>query len=208
LTRRNRWSQIRAAEGKDANGMEFIQSGPDIVRSEHQRWLLDFWASQRGPGSLPTWRGLDAEGLTVPFDNLAWMEVVDVNGVARFRVQFHGPRLREALGPVDGVGEFLDDFLPPAYLGAAIATYREAVRAWAPVYTVSDMRDPAGRIVHHERLLLPFSLDGGNADRILASIEATSPEGPFELRDLMKSPIRPPVIALCATIQYENNIPR
>jgi hypothetical protein len=71
-----------------------------------------------------------------------------------------------------------------------------------PVYTVSDMRDPAGRIVHHERLLLPFSLGGGETERILASIEAASPEGPFELRDLMKSPIRPPVIALCATIQY------
>ncbi len=71
-----------------------------------------------------------------------------------------------------------------------------------PVYTVSDMRDPAGRIVHHERLLLPFSHGGAAVDRILASIEAASPEGPFEMRDLMKSPIRPPVIALCATIQY------
>ena len=182
--------------------MEFMQSGPDIVRSDHQRWLLDYWASQRGPGTLPIWRGLNASDFAVPFDNLAWMEVVDVDGAARFRMRFHGPRLSEALGPIEGEGKFIDDFLPPSYLGSAIATYREVVRTKGPVYTVSDMRDPTGRIVHHERLLLPFSTGGAQADRILASIEAGSPEGPFELRDLMKSPIRAPVIALCTTIQY------
>ena len=182
--------------------MEFMQSGPDIVRSDTQRWLLDYWASLRGPGSLPIWRGLNADDFAVPFDNLAWMDVVDVDGAARFRIGFHGPRLAEAFGPIDCIGKFIDDFLPPPYLGAALATYRQVVSSKGPVYTVSDMRDPAGRIVHHERLLLPFSLGGTEAERILASIEAVSPEGPFELRDLMKSPIRPPVIALCTTIQY------
>jgi len=182
--------------------MEFMQSGPDIVRSDHQRWLLDYWASQRSPGSLPIWRGLNANDFAVPFDNLAWMDVVDADGGARFRMRFHGSRLSEALGPTEGTGKFIDDFLPPTYLGAALATYRKVVSSKGPVYTVSDMRDPAGRIVHHERLLLPFSQDGTEADRILASIEASSPEGSFELRDLMKSPIRPPVIALCTTIQY------
>jgi hypothetical protein len=182
--------------------MEFMQSGPEIVRSDHQRWLLDYWASQRSPGSLPIWRGLSTTDFAVPFDNLAWMEVVDVDGAARFRMRFHGPRLSEALGPIEGEGKFIDDFLPASYLGSAIATYREVVRTRGPVYTFSDMRDPTGRIVHHERLLLPFSTAGTQADRILASIEAASPEGPFELRDLMKSPIRPPVIALCTTIQY------
>ncbi len=101
-----------------------------------------------------------------------------------------------------GLGKFIDDFLPPSYLGAAIETYRKVLSTRGPVYTVSDMRDPTGRIVHHERLLLPFTQGGGVVDRILASIEAASPEGPFEMRDLMKSPIRPPVIALCTTIQY------
>lgn len=182
--------------------MEFMQSGPEIVRSDHQRWLLDYWASQRGPESLPVWRGLNADDFTVPFDNLAWMEVIDVDGRPRFQIRFHGPRLAESMGPIKGEDKFIEDFLPKPYLGAAIATYREVVRSKGPVYTVSDMRDLAGRIVHHERLLLPFSTDGAKADRILASIEAASPEGPFELRDLMKSPMRTPVIALCATIQY------
>jgi hypothetical protein len=182
--------------------MEFIQSGPEIIRSAHQRWLLDYWASRNRAEPLPVWRGLDAGDIAVPFDNLAWMEVVDVNGAPRFLMKFHGSRLSEALGPIEGLGKFIDDFLPASYLGAAIKTYRKVLSSKGPVYTVSDMRDPTGRIVHHERLLLPFTQGGGTVDRILASIEAASPEGPFQMRDLMKSPIRPPVIALCTTIQY------
>jgi hypothetical protein len=184
--------------------MEFMQSGPDIVRSDHQRWLLDYWASQRGSESLPIWRDLNAADIAIPFDNLAWMDVVEAYGeeAPRFLIRFHGRRLSEAVAPIGNEGKFIDDLLPPPYLGAAVATYREVVRTKGPVYTVSDMRDLAGRIVHHERLLLPFSLDGREVERILASIEPGSPEGLFELRDLMKSPARPPVIALCATIQY------
>jgi hypothetical protein len=182
--------------------MEFMQSGPDIVRSNSQRRLLDYWASLRGDGPLPIWRGLDGEELGAPLDSLAWTEVVGAHRDARFRIGFHGAKIVEAFGPSECIGKFLDELLPPPYLGSALSTYRQAMNGKMPVYTVSDMRDPAGRIVHHERLLLPFSLGGGETERILASIEAASPEGPFELRDLMKSPIRPPVIALCATIQY------
>lgn len=182
--------------------MEFIKSGPDIVRSDHQRWLLDYWAARSRAEPLPVWRGLDAGDIAIPFDNLAWMEVIDVNGDPRFLMKFHGSRLSEALGPIEGLGRYIDDFLPPSYLGAAIKTYVKVLSSRGPVYTVSDMRDPTGQIVHHERLLLPFTQGSTAVDRILASIEAASPEGPFEMRNLMKSPIRPPVIALCATIQY------
>jgi hypothetical protein len=182
--------------------MEFMQSGPDIVVSDHQRRLLDDWASRRNHGPLPVWRGLDADDFPGPLDSLAWMDVVTEGGTARFRMGFHGPRLAEALGPVEGVGRFIEDFLPPTYLGTARETYHEVVRTRQPVYTLADMRDQAGRIVHHERLLLPFSLSGTEVERILMSLDITSPEGLFELRDLMTSRVRPPVFALCATIQY------
>jgi hypothetical protein len=182
--------------------MEFMQSGPDIVRSDNQRRLLDHWASLRSPGSLPVWRGLGSNDSAMPFENLALTQVVGTADEARFRIEFHGQRLAEAFGPMVCVGKFLDEILPPPYLGPALSTYRQVLSGRLPVYTVSDMRDPAGRIVHHERLLLPFTLGGAETERILASIESHSPEGPFELRDLMKSPIRPPVIALCTTIQY------
>jgi len=129
-------------------------------------------------------------------------QVVGEGSEARFRLEFHGWRLGKSFGDMECGGLFLDDILPQPYLRAALATYREAVTGRHPVYTVSDMRDPTGKIVHHERLILPFAVGGLEAEKILASIKAASPEGPFEIHELMKAPIRPPVIALCATIQY------
>ncbi len=182
--------------------MEFTQSGPDIIRSDNQRRLLDHWSSQRGQTQLPSWRGMDASALPVPLDNLALTQVVGADDDMRFRVEFHGSQLAKAFGNMDCVGRFLDEILPVPYLRSALATYREALNSGRPVYTVADMRDPVGTIVHHERLILPFTIGGVATERILASIEVMSPEGPFELHELMKSPIRPPVIALCTTIQY------
>jgi hypothetical protein len=182
--------------------MEFMQSGPEIIRSDSQRRLLDRWASLRDRAPMPIWNRLDPTDFAVPLENLALMQVIGKSGEPRFRVEFHGSRLAEAFGPLDCVGKWLDEILPPPYRASAISTYRQVVDGKMPVYTVSDMRDPAGRIVHHERLLLPFSQGGAEVVRILASIEPASPEGPFELKEIMKSPTRPPVIALCATIQY------
>jgi hypothetical protein len=72
-----------------------------------------------------------------------------------------------------------------------------------PVYTIADMRDQTGRIVHYERLLLPFGHDGIAVDRILASLEVVSPEGAFENRDLMKAPPSPPAFGLCTLINTD-----
>ena len=155
--------------------MEFMQSGPDIVRSDHQRWLLDYWASQRGPGSLPIWRGLNANDFAVPFDNLAWMEVVGVDGDARFRIEFHGRGSPKRSARSSASASSSTNSCRRRISAPRIATYRQVMSTKGPVYTVSDMRDPTGRIVHHERLLLPFSLGGAETERILASIEAVEP---------------------------------
>jgi hypothetical protein len=182
--------------------MEFTQSGPDIIRSDQQRWLLDHWASLRGHARLPVWPGLNADEIKVPLDNLALTRVVGEGAAARFQLEYHGWRLQKSFGNMQCVGMFLDEILPEPYLRSALATYSEAMNTGLPVYTVSDMRDPMGKIVHHERLILPFTVGGSATEKILAAIEAVSPEGPFEIHELMTSPIRPPVIALCTTIQY------
>ena len=179
-----------------------MQSGPDIVRSEHQRWLLQHWSVLRGRARLPIWPGLDANSFAVPFDDLSWTEVIGSDSGPRFRIGFHGKRVAEAYGRTNCVGKFLDDILPAAYRELALSTYRQVVGGELPVYTVSDMRDAAGRIVHYERLLLPFSIGGSEVRRVLASLECSSPEGAFENHDLMTAPARPPAFALCTTIKY------
>ena len=54
-----------------------------------------------------------------------------------------------------------------------------------PVFTISHVDDAYGRIVAYERLLLPFS-DGGEVNRIVASLKTISEDGGFEIKNLMR----------------------
>lgn len=155
----------------------------------------------RGATALPNWPGLQQDFAQVSAD-LSLNEVVVADATTRFKIQFHGPRIGELYGSASCVGKFLDEILPAAYSAPALATYRQVVATCLPVYTIADMRDAAGRIVHYERLLLPFGGDGVNVDRILASLEIISPEGAFDHRGLMKAPEKTPAFAFLTTIQH------
>jgi len=181
--------------------VEFVLSPPDIVRSISQLWLLKSWMRLRGSRQLPPWDGLTDDELAGMSDNLAFADVLNQDDTVRFLIRFAGVRIAEFVGVgCDGQGRFLDEALPAAYRDAALSTYRETVAAREPVYTIADVRDRAGRIVHFERLLLPFGRDGTAVDRILASIEAVSPEGGFDGRHLVTAPSAPPAFAFCAII--------
>jgi hypothetical protein len=179
--------------------MEFATSRADIVRSANQRWLLAQWNGLRGATPMPVWQELHNVARNV--DDLSLTEVVGSDGSVRFRILFHGERIAELYGRVSCVGKFLDEILPAAYSEPALATYRKAVTTRLPVYTVADMRDGAGRIVHYERLLLPFGRDG-TVERILASLETVSPEGSIDREGLMKAPEKAPAFAFLTTIQH------
>jgi hypothetical protein len=181
--------------------VEFVLAPPDIVRSINQLWLLKSWMRLRGASQLPPWDGLSADELAGISDNLAFADVLNQDDTVRFLIRFAGIRIAEYVGvSCNGKGRYLDEALPAGYRDAALSTYREAVAAREPVYTIADMRDRAGRIVHFERLLLPFGRDGMAVDRILASVEAVSPEGVFESSDLMVAPSAPPAFAFCSII--------
>jgi hypothetical protein len=175
-------------------------SRPDIVRSESQRRLLAYWSAARGAAPLPTWSVLQLDALAVPPDNLSFLDVVATNGNARFQIKFHGAGIAELYGSMSCVGKFLDEILPSSSSHATLATYRHVVAHRLPVYTISDMRDPSGRIVHYERLLLPFEDGRPGVGRILASLETVSPEGVFETHGLMTATGRSPAFALCTAI--------
>jgi hypothetical protein len=183
--------------------VEFVVSPPDIVRSINQLWLLKSWMRLRGSRRLPLLESLTGEELAGISANLLLTDVVSREGATRFLVRSCGARVLENFGvscPTGGDGRFLDEALPEAYRDAALGSFHEAVAAREPVYTVADLRDRAGRIVHFERLLLPFGRDGTAVDQVLASIEAVSPEGAFDNRHLITAPSAPPAFAFCAII--------
>ena len=63
------------------------------------------------------------------------------------------------------------------------------------------MTDRNGRLVHYERLLLPFAADGRTVDRILASFELVCEDGAFDGHELMTSQTAAPALRLSATIE-------
>jgi hypothetical protein len=189
--------------------LEFVLSPPDIIRSANQFWLLKRWMRSRGSGRLPSLDALTGAELAGLSGNLLSADVVNAAGSTRFLVRSCGMRIMEYLGidcPTGGEGRFVDEALPAAYRDAALSSFHEAVAARAPVYTTADMRDRAGRIVHFERLLLPSGRDRTAVDRVLASIEAVSPEGAFDSRDLMTASA-PPAYAFCAVIDTSGHWP-
>jgi hypothetical protein len=162
--------------------------------------LLKHWDDSRGGRVLPTWRDLEGREFAAMSANLSFTDVVSGDGRPRFLIRYHGSRIGEAYG-ANCHGRYLDEILPETYRDAALATYWRVVESRQPVYTALNTEDSEGRLVHYERLLLPFGQDGTNVDRILASLEMVSPDGAFQTRNLMTSGKTPSRFALCATIQ-------
>ena len=181
--------------------MDFSVARPDVVRAINQRWLLKFWKRHLGAHRVPQWQAVEAENLTAISANLSFLDVTGSDGGARFQIRFHGATIAQVYGRGDCRGKYLDQIIPAAGHANGLAPYHQAVRGGHPVYTIQDMTDRNGRLVHYERLLLPFASDGQTVDRILASFEFICLDGAFDGRELMKSQSAAPMLRLSATIE-------
>lgn len=164
--------------------MQFDPAPPDVIRSVRHRWLFEHWNRLRGPDQLPASRRLVADDLTRMVDVLMFCDVVQNGSEPRLLIRFRGQRILETYGECDG--KFLDETLPDVSREATLAAYAQAIGERTPVYTVAQTFDPAGKPVDFERLLLPFSRDGGGVDRVLTALEWVSIEGAFERDELLR----------------------
>jgi hypothetical protein len=180
---------------------EFAAARPDVVRAINQRWLLKFWLRQLGTHRIPQWQAVEAENLSRVSTNLSFLDVSGSDGNARFQIRFHGAAVAHAYGSPDCRGRYLDEIMPPLARAPGLAPYHHAVESGQPVYTIHDVTDSNGRLIHFERLLLPFASDGKNVDRILAAFEFICEDGAFDGHALMHSQTVPPALRLAATIE-------
>jgi hypothetical protein len=180
--------------------MQFSVARPDVVRAINQRWLLKFWQRHLGAHRVPQWQAVEAEDLSRIADNLSFLDVITGTDRLRFQIRFHGAVIGQVYGSADCRGLFLHESKPEPARAQALAPYRQATESSRPVYTIHDIADREGRLVHYERLLLPFSRDGERVDRILASFEFICPDGAFDSLDLMGAQTGPPALRLSATI--------
>lgn len=180
--------------------MQFSVGRPDIVRAIHQRWLLKFWKRSRTGQTIPSWQAVESEDLSRVATNLSYLDVTGSEGASRFQIFSHGATIGQVYGSADCRGKYLDEVLPANAPRNTLAPFHQTVMSGSPVYTVHDITDSKGRIVHFERLLLPFTHQGAAVGRILASFEFISADGAFESRNLMKTQTAPPALRVSAQI--------
>jgi hypothetical protein len=84
-----------------------------------------------------------------------------------------------------GAGRYLDDYFGSKLAPIIMPIYHECLRRALPVYTIASVDDACGRNVAYERLLLPFS-DQGGVTHVLASLKTICEDGGFEIRNLMR----------------------
>jgi hypothetical protein len=179
--------------------MQYSVARPDIVRAINQRWLLKFWERSLRAQTLPRWQAVETEDLSRIAANLSFLEVTGSDGQARFIIRSHGATIANVYGVTGCNGRYLDEIIPEAKRVSALTAYRLVVASGKPVYTIHDLNDRNGRLVHYERLLLPFTHDNKTVDRILASFEFFCDDGAFDSRELMTQQIVP-TLRLSATI--------
>ena len=180
--------------------MQFSNGRPDLIRAINQRWLLKFWKRVKGGASVPSWQAVEAEDLSRVSANLSFLHVAAGERTLRFQIISHGATIGHVYGSADCRGKYLDEVLPPNACGDALSPFQQTAISGHPVYTVHDVTDCKGRVVHFERLLLPFSRAGAAVDRILASFEFICADGAYDGRDMMKTQAAPPTLRLSANI--------
>lgn len=180
--------------------MQFFVAHSDVVRAINQRWLLKLWTRHLGSHRVPLWQAIEAEDLSRISDNLSFLDVIGDNENLRFQIRFHGAMIGQVFGTADCRGKYLYESLPEPTRAKKLAPYRQTTSSGRPAYTVHDITDREGRLVHYERLLLPFSRDGETVDRILTSFEFICDDGAFVSHELMNASTTPPALRLSATI--------
>lgn len=184
--------------------MHFDSSRPDVVRAVSQRWLLKFWTQHLNGQHVPRWQAVEAERLSSMQENLSFLDIVrSANGGLRFVVRFHGQMIQRAYGSPDGRGRYLDEIVPPGACPTGLAPYEKAANDGLPIYTILDVTDRQGRLVHAERLILPFSRDGKTVDRLLAAFEFFCADGAFDSHALMQLAAQP---ALRLSVRIEARV--
>ena len=181
--------------------MNFESANPTVVKSIRQRDLLNTWLRLFAPAHrLPRIGEFQPSRIEEELPDLVFMTVEKAEPL-QLIIDSDGTRMSVAFG-YTGKGRYLDEYLGARLAPLVMPIYQRCVTRALPVYTVSHVDDADGRIVAYERLLLPFSENGG-VTHIIASLKTISDDGSFEIRNLMRGSDTLPTPKLRAVIDRE-----
>jgi hypothetical protein len=164
--------------------MDFQSQTPAIVTAIRQRDLLNTWVRLYARTKrLPDLPEYEPGRLKEEADDLVYYSVDAAGWPPVLTIQSEGTRMAAAYGRT-GKGRRLEDYVGPRFSSSVMPVYHLCVARRCPVYTVSHLEDADGHQVAYERLLLPFGADG-EVTELVASLKTISPDGRFDLRNLM-----------------------
>jgi hypothetical protein len=186
----------------DFKAVNFESANPTIIKSIRQRDLLNTWLRLYAPANrLPRKEEFQPGRFEDELPELVFM-TVEPGTPTRLRIESDGTRLSAAYGHT-GKGRYLDEYLGNRLAPLVMPIYDKCLERALPVYSVSDVDDTFGRIVAYERLLLPFSAEGGAVTHVIASLKTISEDGGFEIKNLMRANDSLPVTKCVAVIDRE-----
>jgi hypothetical protein len=181
--------------------VNFESANPTVVKSIRQRDLLNTWLRLFAPTQrVPRIGEFQPDRIEEELPDLVFMTVEKAEPL-QLVIDSEGTRMSVAFG-YTGKGRYLDEYLGARLAPLVMPIYRQCVARALPVYTVSHVDDACGRIVAYERLLLPFSENGG-VTHIIASLKTISDDGSFEIRNLMRGSATLPTSKLRVLIDRE-----
>jgi hypothetical protein len=182
--------------------LEFESAGPSVVKSIKQRDLLNTWLRLYARNqSIPRLSEYQPARIEDELPDLVFYTVDPVAEPPRLTIQSNGTRMSAAYGNT-GKGRYLDEYLGARLAPMVMPVYYACIARRLPVFTIATMDDIYGRLVAYERLLLPFSNDGGVTD-IMASLKTISEDGNFEIKNLIRGNDKLPVPKLRAVIDRD-----
>lgn len=182
--------------------MEFDSAQPSVVKSIKQRDMLNTWLRLYARDqSLPRIEEYRPARIEDELPDLVFYTVDMRVQPPRLTIQSDGTRMSNAYGNT-GKGRYLDEYLGARLAPVVMPVYYECIARRLPAYTIANIDDIYGRIVAYERLLLPFSDDGG-VTHIIASLKTISDDGSFEIRNLMRGSEKLPVPRLRTIIDRD-----
>jgi hypothetical protein len=181
--------------------LNFESANPTVVKSIRQRDLLNTWLRLFAPAQrVPRVGEFQPSRIEEELPDLVFMTVEKAEPL-QLIIDSDGTRMSVAFG-YTGKGRYLDEYLGARLAPLVMPIYQQCVTRALPVYTVSHVDDACGRIVAYERLLLPFSENGG-VTHVIASLKTISDDGSFEIRNLMRGSDTLPTPKLRAVIDRE-----
>jgi hypothetical protein len=159
---------------------------PETIESLTQRTLYRWWEKRRVEPNLPPTSALADDAVVPHLSDCVYYQVIR-NPSVNFLATSNGSDVHPLFGR-RVAGTLLTEHASPQLVDGILASYRAAVEARRPVYTIRNARDEHGTPVRIHILRLPLSDGGGAVDAVLSHFSAVGAAGgAFERRLLVRS---------------------